>query len=75
MINTAPPASNSVYGREKWFWYNKINLSKHVCHCGAVVGVYINECKICNKFTLHLQEKFPHKVTLYILQSENLAIN
>ena len=25
MINTAPPASNSVYGREKWFWYNKIS--------------------------------------------------
>ena len=24
MINTAPPASNSVYGREKLFWYDKI---------------------------------------------------
>ena len=36
MINTAPPASNSVYGREKLFWYDKINLSNHVCHCGAV---------------------------------------
>ena len=36
-INTAPPASNSVYGREKWFWYNKIDFSNHVCHCGAVV--------------------------------------
>ena len=36
MINTAPPASNSFYGREKWFWYNKINfLTKW--HCGAVV--------------------------------------
>ena len=23
MINTAPPASNSVYGREKLFWYDK----------------------------------------------------
>ena len=37
MINTAPPASNSVYGREKLFWYDKINFSKHVCHCGVVV--------------------------------------
>ena len=33
MINTAPPASNSVYGREKLFWYDKINFSNH---CGAV---------------------------------------
>ena len=37
MINTAPPASNSVYGSEKLFWYDKINFSNHVCHCGAVV--------------------------------------
>ena len=36
MINTAPPASNSVYGREKLFGYDKINFSDHVCHCGAV---------------------------------------
>ena len=31
--------------------------------------------KICNKFTLQLKEKISHKVTLYILQTENLAIN
>ena len=37
MINTAPPASNRVYGREKLFWYDKIKFSNHVCHCGAVV--------------------------------------
>ena len=37
MINTAPTASNSVYGREKLFWYDKINLSYHACHCGTVV--------------------------------------
>ena len=37
MINTAPLASNSVYGREKLFWYNKITFPNHVCHCGAVV--------------------------------------
>ena len=37
MINTAPPASNSVYGSEKLFWYDKINFSNHACHCGAVV--------------------------------------
>ena len=37
MINTAQPASNSVYGREKLFWYDKINYSNHVCHCSAVV--------------------------------------
>ena len=37
MINTAPPTSNSVYGREKLFWYDKIDFSNHVCHCGAVV--------------------------------------
>ena len=37
MTNTAPPASNSVYGREKLFGYDKINFSDHVCHCGAVV--------------------------------------
>ena len=36
MINTARPASNSVYGREKLFWYDKINFSNHVCHCGSV---------------------------------------
>ena len=36
MINTAPLASNSVYGREKLFWYDKINFLNHVCHCGAV---------------------------------------
>ena len=37
MVNTAPPASNSVYGREKLFRYDKINFTTHVCHCGAVV--------------------------------------
>ena len=37
MINTAPPASNSVYSREKLFWYDKINVSNHMCHRGAVV--------------------------------------
>ena len=37
MINTAPPASNSVYSREKLFWYDKIFFSNHVCHRGAVV--------------------------------------
>ena len=37
MINTAPPASNIVYGRENLFWYDKLNLSNHVCHCGTVV--------------------------------------
>ena len=37
MINTAPTASNSVYGREKLFWYDKINFSYHACHCGTVV--------------------------------------
>ena len=36
MINTAPLASNSVYGREKLLWYDKINFLNHVCHCGAV---------------------------------------
>ena len=30
-------ASNSEYGREKLFSYDKINFSNHVCHCGAVV--------------------------------------
>ena len=39
MINTAPPASNSVYGRDKLFWYDKIKISNHVCHCGAEVKV------------------------------------
>ena len=37
MINTTPLASNSVYGREKLFWYNKITFPNHVCNCGAVV--------------------------------------
>ena len=37
MINTAPPASNSVYGSQKLFKYNKINPSKHDWHCGEVV--------------------------------------
>ena len=32
MINTAPPASNSVYAREKLFWYPIIDFSNHVCH-------------------------------------------
>ena len=30
-------ASNSDYGREKLFSYDKINVSNHVYHCGAVV--------------------------------------
>ena len=30
-------ASNSDYGREKLFSYDKINVSNHLCHCGAVV--------------------------------------
>ena len=30
-------ASNSDYGREKLFSYDKINVSNHVCHCGAEV--------------------------------------
>ena len=38
MIDTAPPASNSVYGREKLFWFDKINFANLVCHCGAVVN-------------------------------------
>ena len=37
MINTAPTASNSVYGKDKLFLYDKINFSNHVFHCGAVV--------------------------------------
>ena len=37
MINTAPPASNSVYSREKLFWYDNINFWNHVCHRGVVV--------------------------------------
>ena len=37
MINTTPPASKSVYGSEKLFWYDKIKFSNHVCQCGAVV--------------------------------------
>ena len=41
MINTALPASNSVYGREKLFWYDKTNVSNHVCHCGAVVKEFL----------------------------------
>ena len=31
MINTAPPASNSVYGREKLFWCDKINQFQIMC--------------------------------------------
>ena len=27
MINTAPPTSNSVHGREKWFKYNKFRVT------------------------------------------------
>ena len=34
MINTAPPASNSVYGSEKLFSYDEINFQ---IMCGAVV--------------------------------------
>ena len=34
-LKRAPPASNSVYGSEKCFWYNKIIFSNHVCHCIA----------------------------------------
>ena len=30
-------ASNSDYGREKLFSYDKINVSNYVCHCGTVV--------------------------------------
>ena len=41
MINTALPASNSVYSREKLFWYDKINCSNHVCHCGAVIKEFL----------------------------------
>ena len=41
IINTALPASNSVYGREKLFRYDKINVSSHVCHCGAVVKEFL----------------------------------
>ena len=37
MVNTAPPALNSVYGREKLFWYDKIKFSNRECRCGAVV--------------------------------------
>ena len=44
--NTAPSASNSVYGREKLFLYDKINFSNHVCHSGAVVNVQINRVRL-----------------------------
>ena len=47
MIDTAPPASNSVYGRENLFSYDKINYSNHACHCGAwsksFLSVQINQ--------------------------------
>ena len=36
MINTAPPGSNSVYDREKLFWYDKIPFLNHAGHRGAV---------------------------------------
>ena len=45
MINTASPASNNVHSREIWFWYNKINLSKHVQHCGAMVKELLATCR------------------------------
>ena len=45
MINTAPPPSNSVYGREKLFWYDKITFWTHVCHCGAVVKKLFWMCR------------------------------
>ena len=41
MIITAPPASDSVYDREKLFWYHKISFSNHVCLCGAVVKEFL----------------------------------
>ena len=40
MINTAPPASNSAYGKEKWFWGNSWKLIFQnwlLCHCDALV--------------------------------------
>ena len=37
MVNTAPLPSNSVYGREKWFWYNKFTTSENEWQRGAVV--------------------------------------
>ena len=45
MINTAPPASDSVYGREKLFWYDKIRFSNHVGHCGAVVKEFLERAE------------------------------
>ena len=41
MINAALPAENSVFGREKLFSYDKINFSKHVRYCGAVVMEFL----------------------------------
>ena len=41
MINTALPASNSFYGREKLFRCDKINVSNHVYYCGAVVKEFL----------------------------------
>ena len=41
MINTAQPASNNVYGREKQSYYNNINFSHHVRHYGAVVKKFL----------------------------------
>ena len=46
MINTAPPTSNSVYGREKLFWYDKINfpnLGKKGFH--EIIQMYYNTGK------------------------------
>ena len=40
MINTAPPASKSAYGKEKWFWGNSWKLIFQnwlLCHCDALV--------------------------------------
>ena len=45
MINTAPPPSNSVYGREKLFWYDKITFWTHVFHCSAVVKMLFWMCR------------------------------
>ena len=52
MINTAVPASNSVYGREKLFWYDKINFSNLGYRCGAVVK------GVCTLFSVSLYRFF-----------------
>ena len=76
MINTVPPALNSVYAREKLFWYPKIDFSNHVCHVQIsrvrlLATLFLFLCTVIfSLFRLFFNTIFPFGLFFFILTED-----